>query len=294
MLLGDWAPPKALDESDPTWPLKRLRALAYVVGVILKGDGSVYRVRRVDGKGKTAGYDGEVALRVNAPEFALYFCRRCAVMLGRSPTKIQGPYSDRCYVAKFRSIAFYHWWSSLRVPQIKNIARAFPHEYLKGRFDSEAGVGSYSVYMFGAADHRWVLELDNRLCRMIGMRTGQILPYGKVGAKTSIYGREITSKIQKLRFTVNSTDFIKRLGRLAVNNRNRKLHEMIKGRRWTPWSEAIRKKATSLIRRGLAPADVSKEIKNRIGLYVPPMTIYYWGKGTKSWAGYSRTIRPNG
>lgn len=293
MSKADWAPPRFLDGSDPSWPLERLRALAYIVGVVLKGDGSVYKVKRVNRKGEPAGYNGEVALRVSAPEFARYFCRRCAVMLGRRPTKVQGPYSDHCYVAKFRAIVFYRWWSSIRASQIKRIARTFPHEYLKGRFDSEAGVGSYCVYMFGAADHRWVLALDNQLCRLIGMRTGPILPYGKAGAKSYIYGREVISKVQKLRFTVNSTDFIKRLGRLAVDTRNRKLHDMVKGRRWTPWSAAIRRKAMSLVRDGLSPADVSTEIRRHLGVHVPPMTIYYWGKGTRSWAGYSATTRPN-
>lgn len=282
-----WSAPTSLDGSDVSWPLSRLRALAYVVGVILKGDGSVYKTRLKSSRRRNDKYSGEFALRVSSIDFANHFSTQCAVVLGRKPTKVQGPHSDGCFVARYRAIAFYHWWDSLPLHMIRRIAKTFPRDYLRGRFDSESGVATYSIYMFGAANHRWVLQLDNRLCRMIGLRTGLILPYGRVGEKAYIHGRQITSKIQKLRFTVNATDFARELGGIAVPKRIARLHAMLHGRKWTPWSRVIRRRALALLRQGLTPLEVSRRIERSCGASLPPITIYFWERGTRSWRGYS-------
>ena len=287
-----WCPSAAFDGSESSWPLERLRALAYVVGVILKGDGSVYKTRVKDKLGRPRGMRAEIALRVISIEFARHFCTSLAVVLGRNRTKIKGPYQDNCFVAKYCSIDFYYWWTSRSHHDLRRITARFPYEYLRGRFDSESGVGSYAVYIFGAEDHKWVLDLDNRLCRRLGMRTGPVLPYGRVGERTNIYGREVITRMQKLRFSVNATDFIRVIGGIIVPDRNRRLFNMVRGRRWTPWNEGIRRSAMSLRRRGLSLGEISKELLRRYEVNVPALTIYYWGRGTSSWKRYASRTYP--
>ncbi len=260
----------------------------------MKGDGSVYRCTTVDDRRDEATLRYAVALRVTSLSFAEHFSVQLAKVLGRLPTRIQGPYSDNCYVSRSHSVEFFRWWKGLSRSQAKGIAREFPRHYLKGRYDSEAGVGDYSVYLFGAVDHEWVLELDIRLTRSLGIRSGPILPYGEVGSITSIRGRKVVSKIQELRFTVNSKGFIRVLGHLAVSDRNRKLHASIEGRNWTPWSRKVRRKALALGRHGLSTPQISEEICQALGVRVPPVTIYYWSRGTQSWAGYVSARRLKG
>jgi hypothetical protein len=223
---------------------------------------------------------------VKSPEFAEYFAEQCSNMLDRKPTKVQGPYSDGCYVSRFSSVDFYDWWTNSTFEEIAAIARAFPQDYLRGRYDSESGVGDYAVYMFGAVTHREVLELDRELCLGLGMRTGPILPYGDSSGSTFIHGREVFPRVQKLRFTVNARDLIAKIGRIIVKERDDKLRRTIKSRRWTPWEPEIRTEALKLLAGGLNPKAVSEMMNQMHGERVPPMTIYFWAKGTQAWGKY--------
>lgn len=256
----------------------------------MKGDGSVYKSRR-SSYGEFQGYSYQISLRVKSREFAEHFADQCAAVLGRKATKICGPYSDGCVVSKYSSVDFFVWWKSLDFEGIKRIARLFPRDYLRGRYDSEAGVASYEVYMHGAITHREVLQLDRDLCVGLGLRTGPLLPYGRTTKRSFIHGREIFPTFQKLRFTVNAKDFIEKIGSIIVKERNKKLHGMIKGRRWTPWGNEIRSEALRLLDGGLVPKAASDEIHRTRAVTVPPITIYFWSRGTKSWEKYAEEAK---
>lgn len=291
-MLNSWNPPLALDGSDQSWPIERLLSLVYVIGVILKGDGSVYKSTNRSGRSNQGQISYEIALRATSRALVDYFVGQCAVVLKRDLTKVQGPYKDGCLVGKYRSVLFYKWWKNLTLDQIKKIARKFPIQYLRGRFDSESNVANYAVYMIGAASHLEVLELDHELCIKLGMRTGPILPYGRIGEVHQINGRAFVSRVQRLRFSVNASDFLRVIESITVVGRNAKLHSMIKGRGWTPWSDSTRTKALAFGRLGLDPKKISMELEREHGLLVPPMTIYFWLRGTRSWAGYSGMRQP--
>jgi len=287
-----WAPPKALDGTDSEWPLERLCALAYVIGVIFKGDGSVYKSLKSARNPRRKDTSYEIALRASSRQFVDFFIEECGRVLGRKFVRAQGPYKDGCYVGKYRSVDFYKWWKDLTFEAIKAIAYAFPVQYLHGRFDSESGVGAYAVYMFGAISHVQVLELDRELCIKVGLRTGPILPYGHVGEIGRINGRTFVSKEQKLRFSVNAKDFLRILRRIKVAERNAKLLSMIKGRAWTPWRESVREEAIALGKTGLNHNSISERLAETRGVLVPPMTIYSWQHGTKSWSAFVEEARP--
>lgn len=281
-----WAPPKALDGSDSEWSSKRLRALAYVVGVIFKGNGSVYKSLKSTRNPSHKEVSYEVALRATSRQSVDFFIEECGCVLRRKLVRAQGPYKDGCYVGKYRSVDFYKWWKELSFESIRAIAYAIPVQYLQGRFDSESGVGDYAVYMFGAISHFKVLELDRELCIKVGLRTGPLLPYGHVGEIGRINGRTFVSKEQKLRFSVNAKDFLKILHRIKVEERNAKLLSMIRGRAWTPWSESIREVAIALGNTGLNHNSISERLAMTRGMIVPRMTIYSWQHGTSSWDAY--------
>lgn len=268
--------------------MTRLQFLAYVIGVILKGDGSVYAAKRYSKNREKTSMRYEISLRAKSLEFVMLFSQRCAVVLKRPTTAIQGPYADGCYVSKYTSADFYFWWTRVSFDEIRQFVERFPVQYLGGRFDSEIGVGDYAVYMHGAISHSNVLELDHALCIKLGMRTGPMLPYGKEGKNGTISGREIVSKEQRLRFSVNATDFLRFMDPISVKERREKLQRMIKGRVWTPWSEGTRDRALDLLGRGNSPKEVSDKLQSSIGVKVPPITIYYWSRGTKSWTDYSK------
>lgn len=171
---------------------------------------------------------------------------------------------------------------------LKALIETFPREYLKGRFDSEANVNAYSVTLFGAEDHRQVMQFDRDLCARLGMRAGMVRVYCKKGTQSIIEGRTIVTTMDKLRFHVNAKDFLRVIGGLSVAERDIRLKHMIKGRAWTPWSKEVREKATGLFVSGLNSQQVSKMLETEVGVKVPHSTIYFWARrGTRSWAEFS-------
>ena len=229
-----------------------------------------------------------VALRVNSFQFVDTFRKRFAEVLARNYVAIQGPKKDGCLVVRYGCARFVRWWRDVGVPGVSKIARAFPRDYLEGRFDSESSVGNYVVYMCGAEDHRAILEFDRELCARLGMRTGRIEPYGATGLPTWIRGRLANSKAQRLRLSVNASDFLSIIGTINVETRIKKLRAMIKGRRWTPWEERPRILALELQRGGLNPREVCNRLSADCGYSVPYTTVYFWlRRGIKTWEAYS-------
>lgn len=76
-----WTPPRSLDRSDRNWPTNRMRSLAYVVGVLLKGDGSAYTTRKTDYLGGTLNvYKAyKIELLNKSIGFTRAFNRACSI-----------------------------------------------------------------------------------------------------------------------------------------------------------------------------------------------------------------------
>jgi hypothetical protein len=126
------------------------------------------------------------------------------------------------------------------------------------------------------------------------MRTENIEAYGKTGAKTLIKGRVVNSKTQRLRFSVNATDFLAVIGVINIEHRYEKLRTMVKGRRWTPWEDATRIIAPALRREGLTPIEIRRHLVVDFGLDVPCSTVYFWvSHRAESWEAYSGRRRPS-
>ncbi len=291
-----WTPPLIYDGSDPGWPIRKLKSFGYLVGVLLKGDGSVFisQSKHFTGTCWKVRYEYRIELRVRSWEFAVVFRRACSKVLGRNLVKIRGPCKDRCYIVTYYCANFVRWWKHQGFSNLRRIAESLPEEYLKGRFDSESNVHDYAVYLCGASDHKEVLELDQQLCGRLGMRTGRILPHGKVGSVSMIGGRMIISRLQKLRFSVNARDFLHVIHGISVPERNLKLRRMIKGRGWTPWNGEIRSLALTLFGAGMSQKQVALKLYDIYGRRIPSTTIHFWTRrGTRSWAEFAKKAYGN-
>ncbi|MDA4136263.1 MAG: hypothetical protein OK449_04600 [Thaumarchaeota archaeon] len=288
MKRSPWSPPSALDGKDPSWPSSRLSSFVYLIGVLLKGDGSVFIshswTRKHAGDFKVySSY--AIQLEVSSKEFAAHFNRKCSEMFQRPQLRIRGPDKKGMYFVTYHDRGFGSWWKVQSLDTLMPYIKSFPRDYLRGRFDSEASVNLYSVYLCGAENHRGVMEFDRGLCSELGMRTGDVLVYGKKGDRTYIEGRLIVRTMDRLRFSVNSLDFLRVIGGLAVKERDEDLKSGIKGRRWTPWPAAVRKRAIALSEDGASAKEISKVMATEFHLDVPSITVYFWvRKGTRSWS----------
>lgn len=170
----------------------------------------------------------------------------------------------------------------------RSIIEEFPVEYLRGRFDSDCNVNDYSIDLCGAESHRALMEFERVLCLKLGMRTGGIRPYGRIGDVSYVGLQKVVSRQQKIRFSVNTRDFLKTIGWLNVEWRDRSLRAL-KGRGWTPWGHDVRHRAMTLAaERGWGSKQVAEQLQVEFGISVPYLTVYFWlKKGNKSWGEYS-------
>jgi intein-encoded DNA endonuclease-like protein len=79
-------------------------------------------------------------------------------------------------MVRYTSKDFVSWWRSLDLAELFTIARAFPSEYLRGRFDSDSNVGKYKICLVGIEKHRLLMEFERSLCVMLGIRQGEFTP----------------------------------------------------------------------------------------------------------------------
>ncbi len=288
-----WSAPKAHDGSDFAWPLERLQAFSYSVGVLYKGDGSVYTTTSRNKRNNSpAVTQHRVELKNKSRAFLHKFDQQFALVLGRKPVKVHGPYFSGHAILQYRSKEFVSWWKKQTLEDFKPLIEAFPVEYLRGRFDSDGNVRSSEVTLCGAESQRSLMEFERTLCARLGMRTGRIRPYGHPGEVFFIGKKEVRSKQQKLRFYVNVHDFRNQVGNLSVEWRNKdlKLSRQIRG--WTPWSKEIRDRAVQLMNdHTLGCKAVTIRLGMELGSRVPYSTVYSWLKrGRLSWGGYEGRI----
>jgi hypothetical protein len=282
-----WLAPNLLDGNEEAWGRPRLSAFVYVIGVLLKGDGSVFvsKSRRTLASAEIATYlSHAIQLQVSSLEFAAHFNLRCSLALGHPTVSIRGPDRKGLFFVTYHDRCFGQWWTQQTLGTLERYIQAFPLDYLRGRFDSDANVHAYSVTLCGAESHRDIMEHDRRLCVKLGMRAGPVGVYDKNGSQSYIEGRLVKRTMDKLRFNVNAGDFLRTVGGLAVRHRDRSLRSMIKGRAWTPWPLEMRLRAVELSRRGIAPREISRLLKKECQADIPPITIYFWiRRGTRTW-----------
>jgi len=273
------------------WPSARLAALSYSTGVLSKGDGSVYTTTR---KVRVLGhFEARPVQRIELKAKSLSFVRKFnhmfSVVLARSMVKVYGPNSEGHYVVRYCSKDFFNWWKRVEHSTLAALVNRYPREYLQGRFDSDGNVHKGSVYLCGAESHRDVLEFDRNLCLSLGLRTGLVRPYNRVGEEYLLGSKRIKTRQQKLRFSVNAGDFLRKVGGLSVEWRDRSLRTFYKGRKWTPWSQDVRDLALGFREEhGLECKEIADLLKSEFGITVPYETLYSWMKrGTSSWGEFS-------
>ena len=199
------------------------------------------------------------------------------------------PNKDGHAMVRYSSRPFYAWWKHQRIRTLRPLIRRFPVEYLRGRFDSDCNVASGNVALYGAEKHRRLMEYERRLCRSLGMRVGSLRKHGTPGEVSFIGSRMIESKQQKLVFTVNIHDFLRVIGNLNVEWRNRKLQSSFQRRSWTIWPPKLRERALVIQNAtNLQPKAIAQRLSIEFGERVPPSTVYSWlRKGTRTWQEYS-------
>jgi len=287
----NWFYPESFTQETPDWPRTRLEALSYSVGVLSKGDGSVYMTAT---KVRVRGHIEDrpvprIELKAKSFSFVRKFNSMFSLVLARRMVKVYGPNPEGHYVARYQSKDFFTWWKHNNRSALEALVSTYPREYLQGRFDSDGNVHKGSVYLCGAEDHQDVLESDRRLCLSLGLRTGLVRPYGKVGEEYTFRSKRIKTRQQKLRFSVNAGDFLSNVGGLAVEWRDRALRAFYKGRKWTPWSRDVRTLALKVRQEyGLECKGISDRLKSEFGINVPVGTLYSWIKqDTSSWDEFS-------
>ncbi|MDA4115781.1 MAG: hypothetical protein OK442_04420 [Thaumarchaeota archaeon] len=288
MRIKTWIPPILSCRYEKDWKRLRLSAFIYLIGVLLKGDGSVFvaKSRRTLVSGETVTYHSHaIQLEVSSLEFATHFNLKCSLALGRPLVTVRGPDLKGMHYVTYHDKAFGQWWAGQKLATLKPFIEAIPIDYLRGRFDSDANVHDYAVTLCGAENHREIMEYDRSLCVKLGMRTGPVSIYDRKGSQTHIEGRLVTRTMDKLRFNVNAGDFLRTVGGLAVKERDWKLRSTIQGRAWTPWPERLRLRSIELSSKGLPSGEISKLLKEEFQADVPPITIYFWTRrGTRTWS----------
>ena len=127
-----WEPPPKTAIPTLGWSEYRLRALSYIEGVLLYGDGyTKYTLGRREGK-KRVEFHGTyiLALAAKSKHFVEYFNKECAIVLGRSRTKILGPNRDGHFLSMYSSIGFLRWWYHQDLSTLEPLIKKFPVEYL--------------------------------------------------------------------------------------------------------------------------------------------------------------------
>jgi len=280
MMRSTWRPPLTFAGSDSSWPTRRLCALSYLVGVLLKGDGSVYVTSKVlKAKEVVRIPIPRVELKNKSRGFLTKFDDECALVLGRKTVRISSPNREGHSMVRYTAKDFVSWWLTQDLTSLKELIEAFPAEYLRGRFDSDSNVQRNRIDLIGIESHRPLMEYERLLCMKLGMRVGRIRSHGKVGEVTFAGTKKIISRQPRIRFSVNTGDFARIVGKLSVEWKEKKLTQAIRTRRWTPWSGKLRKRAEELDSYGLNCRKVSDQLSKEFQVRVPYDTVYAWLRG---------------
>ncbi|MDV3244235.1 MAG: hypothetical protein LYZ66_03525 [Nitrososphaerales archaeon] len=291
-MTATWLPPNRIDGTDPAWPEPRLVALSYLVGVLLKGDGTVYitnELRPLARRSKRY-LVYKVELKNKSLGFLKAFNLACSEVLARRPVQLEGPNADGHHTIRYCSKDFVLWWRKQSLETLGGFIETFPIQYLRGRFDSDGNVRKYGSSLIGIEPHRRLMEFERTLCKKLGIRTGQIRCRGSLGDVAFIGSKRVVSRQQAIRFSVNTADLREHLRFLNVEWRNLALRDASRIRKWTPWSANVRNEAIRLATEmRLDATTIRSRLQEDLGVDVPHGTLYSWLQGrTQSWEGYAR------
>lgn len=257
------------------------------MGVLLKGDGSVYATSYANLKSKPKRRNSvfRIELKNKSLSFLNAFNLNLSIVLDRLRVRLGRPNKDSHAMVRYSSRHFYDWWKHQGIRTLRPLIEQFPIEYLRGRFDSDCNVASGNVALYGAEEHWRLMEFERHLCKSVGMRVGSLRKHGRPGEVSFIGSRKIVSKQQKLVFTVNIHDFLKVIGTLNVEWRNRKLQSSFQRRPWTVWPSKLRERALEIQKASnLQPKAIAIRLSIECGRRVPVSTVYFWlRKGTRTW-----------
>jgi len=121
------------------WTVKPCIELAYAIGVLHRGDGSVSKVKPKN----IHGYHYVIQLAVIDPEFAITFSKMMSKLLGMNYHKPYWSRRDKAWCAAYDSKAFYLWYKKSEEQGLQGFKEYIEHNtetiwhYLKGLFDSD-------------------------------------------------------------------------------------------------------------------------------------------------------------
>ncbi len=264
--------------------------MSYLVGVLLKGDASTYTTTaKALCSGRWKKYVGyRLELKCNSRAFMQAFNSASSSVLDREEVRIHGPYDDGHFILQYYAKDFVSWWRIQTLGDLKELINAFPIDYLRGRFDSDGNVNRYEVVLCGAESHRELMEFERSVCIRLGMRTGKLRYYGKPGQRSTIGKREIVTTQRKLRFSVNSSDFLHTIRWLNVELRNQRLRTNIRRRAWTARNADARRRAIELRTKfGWGYSRIAEVLSEETQSHLSPSTIFGWTSGKHvSWCEY--------
>lgn len=267
-------------------------ALSYLLGVLLKGDGTVYITNESKplAKGPKRYLVYKVELKNTSSGFLKAFNIACSQVLARRQIQIMGPNKDGHRTIRYCSKDFVLWWRKQSLKTLRRFIEAFPVQYLRGRFDSDGNVRKYGASLVGIEPHRRLMEFERTICMNLGMRAGQIRRCSTPGNVTFIGSKRVVTKQQSITFSVNTADLREHIQFLNVERRNIALQGAKRIRKWTPWPIGVRKEIVRLARETCLDATtIRSRLQGALGVDVLRSTLNSWLRGTtQSWQSYAR------
>jgi intein-encoded DNA endonuclease-like protein len=218
-----------MSEESSLWAPKSSRELAYVIGVLWNGDGtvSISRSREKYNGHIRIRYYYYIQLKVKSRRFAEKFNVAMAIVLNRRTVKMQS--LRGYYIVRYKSKRFVKWWMKVihepNKKTLKEIVLKYPVEYLQGRFDSDGSpdISKYRIRLVGAEKNLDDLKFDRKLCKMLGLEPSDIKMYYAKGAISYIEGRTVIAKMNGYRFSVPARNFLKFIDNLNDESKDTKL-----------------------------------------------------------------------
>ena len=261
------------------WYPKYSEELAYIIGVLWNGDGTVCisRSRERYRDGIRVRYYYVIQLKVKSRRFAEKFNISMSRVLDKSPVKIR-EYKGY-YIVRFKSKKFVEWWMKiLKEPDkktLKEIALKYPVDYLQGRLDSDGfpNITKYSIGVVGAENNLETLEFDHKLCKSLGLKPTSIKPYYRAGEIRYIGGRKVIAKEDGYRFFIPARNFLKVFNKFNDEHKDERLQyikKMLSRKDRAKYPEKLKEEIKELLKSGVKKSEIA------VKYGIPYKTLEKW------------------
>jgi len=185
---------------------KPMPELAYVLGVML-GDGSCYRYRNIR-KGEVVGYHYEIRLGTVDYPFAEKF-KKALEKIGLNATirvkKSKNKNWRDVYVATSYSRAFYEFYKSLSIEDVKRIITGFEPYFVCGFYESEGSVvyhkvNRYLVIKISNTNHEIIKTIYDIVVNKFGIKCYLHVEKNRPGRRKPLYRLRIQGNERCKRF----------------------------------------------------------------------------------------------